>query len=280
MRFSVLIPVYKTEPQLFEKCINFAKNQITKNDSRFLDYEIVICFDGKCKEHDFLRSMLDTLLVKRNCSYQVFTSEENQGVSATRNNCLSLAQGDWIVWCDSDDTLQPFALSVLEDYIVKYQDKYDCYCYKANIYDLVGVDYSKSMIDNYIGDTVFYDLHTSNAYFGKVPEVLWRKCISKQFIDKNKISFDNDIKLYDDWYFHNILCMHLTTVYKIDKALYNYTIRENSLSSNSEKDNKRDYILKIAEKLWKQAENRAYGLDYLEQQERIDDYCKEFLGIK
>ena len=275
MRFSILVPSYRTEVHLIKRCIESIRNQKTKYGQPFYDMEIIVSCGKQTLEYPetfkYLKSIKGLGGIK-------LVEVDHPNVSKSRNACLDLAQGDWIVWCDSDDTLQPFALDTLEDYIISLGHKYDCFCYKANIYG-EKLDYAKSMIDNYVGDYVFTDLCSSNEHFFKVPEVLWRKCIKRQFIVNNNIRFDDEIKLYDDWYFHNLLCLRLSKAYKIDKALYNYFIRENSLSTESEKENKRTYIYRVRDKVWEKLKPFIGNSEtYLQMySQRLDDYCDKFV---
>lgn len=280
MRFSILVPVHKTPISEFIRCIKSIKNQVTKYGQRFYDYEVVFIYADRCNENKFLMDLVRKEYALNAPIYrQVWFNKSGKTVSASRQKAFEYSQGDWIVWCDSDDTLQPFALDTLESYIVKGQKKYNCYCFKANIYDNEILDYAESMIDNYVGDYEYKNISSVVGDFEKVPETLWTKCVSSKFIRDNSIEFDPSIKLYDDWFYHNLLCISDLKALKIDKALYNYYIRENSLSTTSEKENKRSYIKEVADKLKPHFEERLKDKASEYIYTRLDKYCEEFLKV-
>lgn len=273
MRFSILIPVHKTPFELMKRCINSLCNQKTHYGQPFSDFEVIIVFDGNCKEHKTLEEYFSSQYTGAK-----FITKEKGNVSQARNCALDSAQGDWILWCDSDDAYQPFALQELEDLIKKKGKEYDCFVYKANILNSTALNYAHTMVDNYVGDYEYKDLTTSNKDYFKVTEVLWRKCIKRKFLVDNNLRFNDQIVLYDDWYFHVMLCMKLNKAYKLDKALYNYYIREDSLSTKSEKENKRSYIYKIRDLIHEKLDKEPLvcGLSEIYRQ-RIDEYCDNFV---
>lgn len=273
MRFSIVIPVYKTPEKLFSRCLASILGQINDYGQKYLDYEIILVYDGCLKEHDTIHSYTDRKMKSIvNPTYkQAYIPKCT--VSAARNKCLELAQGDWIIWVDSDDTLQSFALWELEKLISKEGSNYDCFIYKANIFGN-GLSYAKQMVDNYTfqGEMKFKE---DVDKYKKVPEVLWRKCIRRKFLIDNNIKFNNTIKLYDDWYFHMLLMTYNPNCYKLPKALYNYHIRKNSLSTTSEKQNKRNYVYEVQDSLLEELSNRY--IITVSLQKYLEEYCKEFI---
>ena len=91
---SVIIPVYNVEKHL-NKCLDSIVNQTYKN------LEIIIINDGSkdasaeiCREYAEKDNRI------------VFVSRENRGVSATRNEGIDLAHGDYFSFIDADDYLE------------------------------------------------------------------------------------------------------------------------------------------------------------------------------
>ncbi|MBR2883986.1 MAG: glycosyltransferase family 2 protein [Clostridia bacterium] len=91
---SVIIPVYNVEKHL-NKCLDSIVNQTYKN------LEIIIINDGSkdasaeiCREYAEKDNRI------------VFVSRENRGVSATRNEGIELAHGDYFSFIDADDYLE------------------------------------------------------------------------------------------------------------------------------------------------------------------------------
>lgn len=98
---SVIVPVYNTEKYI-KSCIDSILSQTVSN------FELILIDDGStdnsgeiCDEYS-----------ERNAN--VFTlHQKNKGVSAARNRGIKKAMGDYIVFVDSDDWVEPDYLEVL-----------------------------------------------------------------------------------------------------------------------------------------------------------------------
>lgn len=90
-KISIIVPVYNTSPYL-EKCLDSLVNQTYKN------IEIICVNDGST---DNSAEILQKYSEKY--SNLMFIDQKNQGVSAARNNALSKAEGDYLMFVDSDD---------------------------------------------------------------------------------------------------------------------------------------------------------------------------------
>lgn len=92
---SVIVPVYKVEPYL-RRCVDSILSQT------FSDFELILVDDGSpdncpaiCEEY--------AASDKRVC----VVHKENGGLSSARNAGLRIAQGRYIMFCDSDDYVSP-----------------------------------------------------------------------------------------------------------------------------------------------------------------------------
>lgn len=102
-KISVIIPVYKAENYLAE-CIDSILAQT------FSDFELILVDDGSpdncaciCREY-----------VDRDSRIR-FLQQENRGQAAARNRAMTIAQGQWICFVDSDDVIHPQYLQTLYD---------------------------------------------------------------------------------------------------------------------------------------------------------------------
>ena len=104
-KISVIIPVYNAELYL-KRCIDSVLNQ------SFKSFEIIAIDDGS-KDNSF--KILN--------EYQQFSpnirtlSRENKGAAYTRNEGIKLAKGEFIMFIDSDDYINPDYLQVFYDEI-------------------------------------------------------------------------------------------------------------------------------------------------------------------
>ncbi len=102
MRFSVIVPVYNVERYL-ETCVASVIAQTCRN------YELILVDDGSTDQSG---AMCDQLAQQYHC--QVI-HRENGGLGAARNTGIEAAQGDYLVFLDSDDFLSPDTLQGLSD---------------------------------------------------------------------------------------------------------------------------------------------------------------------
>ncbi|MDH6343381.1 glycosyltransferase involved in cell wall biosynthesis [Parabacteroides sp. PFB2-12] len=101
MQLSIIIPVYNVEAYL-EECLNSCLEQ----DIPHADYEIIAINDGS---PDGSLAILERYADK----YPNITvlSQENKGLSATRNRGIEVAKGEYIWFIDSDDWIERNCLS-------------------------------------------------------------------------------------------------------------------------------------------------------------------------
>ena len=97
-KFSIVIPVYNVEDYIKE-CLDSIMNQT------FKDYEVIVVNDGtKDNSMDIVKK------------YKVKTiNQENGGLSAARNNGAKHAKGEYLLFIDSDDTIEPDLLKELNN---------------------------------------------------------------------------------------------------------------------------------------------------------------------
>ncbi|MDH6314239.1 glycosyltransferase involved in cell wall biosynthesis [Parabacteroides sp. PFB2-10] len=103
MHLSLIIPVYNVEAYL-EECLDSCLEQ----DIPHSDYEIIAINDGS---PDGSLAILERYAAK----YPNITvlSQENRGLSATRNRGIEVAKGEYIWFIDSDDWIEKNCLSSL-----------------------------------------------------------------------------------------------------------------------------------------------------------------------
>lgn len=122
MRFSIIVPVYNVEDYLAQ-CID----SILLQDHK--DYELILVDDGST---DASGAICDTYKEQWDGHDGIrilVIHQVNQGLSGARNSGLNAASGDWIVFIDSDDWVEPVLLSTLEEAI--QASPADLYSYNA-----------------------------------------------------------------------------------------------------------------------------------------------------
>lgn len=99
MLFSVLIP-NRGYKESFRKCIQSIKNQ--EIDESF-SYELIICDQSEPEDRTMIKKALDDIIGENN--YEFIQSKE-RGVLISRHKLLQEANGDYIVFIDSDDYVE------------------------------------------------------------------------------------------------------------------------------------------------------------------------------
>lgn len=102
MLISVIIPVYNTE-KFIARCIESVQNQT------FQDFEIIIVDD---KTPDGAMAIAESYAMRDN-RIRIIHHERNRGLMVARRTGYQIAQGDYLMFLDSDDSLPSDALESL-----------------------------------------------------------------------------------------------------------------------------------------------------------------------
>ena len=99
--FSILVPIYNTDPEYLLPMIESVQNQIYPHWQ--------LCLVDDCSPKSYLKRILEhEALNDDRISIQL--NEVNQGISVTTNDALAMAKGDYIALLDHDDEISIDAL--------------------------------------------------------------------------------------------------------------------------------------------------------------------------
>ena len=116
MLFSIIIPTYNRLP-ILKKCIQSLENQQLK-DGKISDYEIIIVDDGSTDETlSWLEKNSEAL------PHVVYFIQKHQGPAAARNLGVEKAQGNTIIFIDSDLVVTENFLQAHADALVAGKEK-------------------------------------------------------------------------------------------------------------------------------------------------------------
>lgn len=215
MRYSVIIPVYNAEGTL-QRCLDSLVRQ------QFSDYELLIINDGSTDGSDAIcREYANTYSCVR------YFAKENGGVSSARNLGLEQAEGEYILFVDSDDY-------VSQDYFALIS-----HTLESNAVDLLMFGYRNFGGVSTEWDTgEFYeDAETGIAkqISSVMQQYLFSSLLSKgfkrQIIEQHNIRFANDLAIGEDQTFIFTFAMHIRSIGSIGNHLYNVDVSDgNSLS--------------------------------------------------
>lgn len=103
IKLSIIVPIYGVE-QYLHKCVDSLLNQ----DIPSSEYEIILVDDGG---HDACPQICDEYAAAHENIRVIH--RENGGLSAARNSGIEVAQGEYIMFVDSDDYIEPNVLNGL-----------------------------------------------------------------------------------------------------------------------------------------------------------------------
>lgn len=107
MMFSIIIPIYNTRKYL-SKCLNSIKHQY------YTDFEVILINDGSTDGSEAICNQY----AEEDVRFKVF-HQKNSGQATARNNGIDRAEGEYILFVDSDDWIHINLLSYLHDVIKK-----------------------------------------------------------------------------------------------------------------------------------------------------------------
>ena len=117
LKFSIVVPLYRTPLKFLHEMVDSVVNQIYQN------WELILVNSTpECVE---LCAALDQLADER---IRVITLDSNEGISGNTNYGITEAKGDFVVFFDHDDTLDPFALYRYAERIQDCPDTDALYC--------------------------------------------------------------------------------------------------------------------------------------------------------
>ena len=220
---SVIIPVYNTEKYLHE-CLDSVCNQT------FKDIEIICVDDGSTD-----KSLAVLKQYQQKDDRIKILEQKNKGGGAARNYGLSIAQGDYVIFLDSDDFFEENFISELYSKIT-LENADMCVC-DFRKYDMSSGEYSKPMYLRYDYlpcESIFNYSNIPNYIFNFSSIAVWTKMYSKSFLIENNISFQ-EIQRHNDAYFNCIALAQAQKICVVDKVLGNYRVGNttNLQSTNS-----------------------------------------------
>lgn len=196
---SVIIPAYNCKDTLSAAVLSVAEN--------FKDTEIIIIDDGST---DGTSDLIEDLTRGYGCI--VSKRINNSGPANARNEGIKTAQGDFVMFIDSDDT---FAKNTFETVTQHLTENTDLLIFGFR--------------QNFLGraEDKIYSLDSpftvDEYYKNNLLNQVWNKAYRREFLIKNNILFRN-YRYGEDRIFNAEVLKHSPNVQTIADVLYNYNI--------------------------------------------------------
>ena len=225
-KVSVIVPVYNVELYI-ERCARSLFEQSLE------DIEIIFVDD---RSPDRSIAVVKDLLVKypHRASSVIFAEhKKNKGLTNARNTGLSLASGEFIIHCDSDDWMDTSMLQKMYDSAIRegadivYCDFYMYYKDRQEQYhNLPAIHDRASFIRKYLLELT----------------VLWNFMAKKELYDRYDLKSPEHITYCEDLHLAMKLYYYAGNICKVDEPLYYYNRANvssllNSVSIKAMQDN-------------------------------------------
>jgi len=209
-KFSIIIPVYNVEKYIKE-CLDSVMNQTYNN------YEVIVVNDGtKDRSMDIVKNY-DVKVI----------NQENQGLSAARNIGASKAKGEYILFVDSDDTIETDLLQRLDKALEKDTDLIR-YQLREVYEDKESIDYKEESFSTCSGENAFKKICKYH-----IVEAAPVYAIRREFFEKEKFEFAKGM-VHEDFGLIPLIIMKAKKVKSISYIGYNYRQRSNSIMSTND----------------------------------------------
>jgi glycosyltransferase involved in cell wall biosynthesis len=229
---SIIVPNYRAEKELLIRCI---KSILDRGGDRI---EIVLVDDGNT---DGYRNEVYSDAVFEDTRIKLI-KQDNQGVSAARNNGVAEARGEYIAFVDADDV-------VMGDFVnesLSIAEKYDADMVIGGLIELRFKNAMPRETDD-LGTVVFekehvnrvkamlvgrcYYIKDSKGYVGRGPVAkLVRRSIAQS------VRFDTELSIYEDTVWNMDVVEKCGRICRVDRVWYGYNYTEQSASKGFHPD--------------------------------------------
>ncbi len=223
--FSVVMPAFGVEKYL-ENAVNSILSQT------LCDCEIIIVDDAS---KDNSGKIADTFAEKHS-NIKVIHHEINRGLSEARNSGLRAASGDFILFMDPDDTVEPTLFEEIKISLEKQEADVVVFGMTEDYYDKNGV-LQNSVPISYSAETLYLDtaekVHNEilslekKTFYGYA----WNKVYRREYLEKIDAKFET-VVLIEDIVFNVNVFNSLSSLIILNSTPYHYMKRMDESLTN------------------------------------------------
>lgn len=220
LRFSVIIPVYNTAPYL-AACLDsvFAQPK---------EVEVICVNDGST---DPSAEILQAY--KEQHPQMVVLTQTNAGLSAARNAGIRAATGEYVLFLDSDDCLQPNALADLENAVVANSP--DIVAFNSTLWFAENTEEERTEPNTPFNHTEARVFNCGMDYLrrfvqqrGWGPSAACFYAYRREMLKENRLAFPVGMLHEDELFVPQALCL-AGQVVTLPQSLYLYRMRTTSI---------------------------------------------------
>lgn len=219
MEFSIIVAIYNVEKYL-GKCLDSLKPLTYRN------FEIIFVDDGSTdKSLSMVEQFLEETPPSGKCK---IISQRHAGLSSARNIGLDNAKGNYVIFVDGDDYINPIKLLELCQHVRSDVDVTIC---PPSVEYLALSNFKES--DKRYFSLPFRGIKQATEVDPfSVPAVAWSKLYKLETIKRIKLRFPLGL-FYEDNYWHWMFMKNATSIFFSDISFYNYVRRPGSIMSNT-----------------------------------------------
>lgn len=218
VKISVVIPVYNAEEYL-DACLASIQDQSMSS------FEAIMVDDGSTDSSPLICERYSATDPRFK-----LIRKPNGGVSSARNAGLEIAQGEYVMFVDSDDVLLPDAMNTLYE---ASQGRADFVLGGFETYlENILRDKRSPHAGFFEGETltVFYDRNVvHNGVYLNSP---WAKLYSLRIVKERNLMFRHGVSYGEDMLFVHSFLLHADRIAVTAAPVYGYNVRIGSLSSD------------------------------------------------
>ena len=236
-RVSIIVPVYKVPVEYLRACVESCCSQTLR------ELEILLIDDGSpdqcgavCEEYAAQDPRIRVI------------HKENGGLSAARNTGFLAATGEWIMFVDGDDWIEPEMCACLYETALR-EDVQLVMCGLFRDYGHSSEEYHFYIKEKtYRGAECRWLQQQLLVYNGNIA-VAYAKLINRQFLLEHSILHDEELRQGAEGLEFNLrLFEKLSAAAFVNRPFYHYLYNENSISASHDEKNHR-YVLACFEKI-------------------------------
>ncbi len=226
MQVSIISPVYNVAPYICE-CIDSILNQTMK------DWEVIFVDDHSTDQSvEVAKKHLETVSQNYRDRFKFLETPSNSGPGVSRNLGIQNAKGEYIIFLDSDDKLEP---QMLDRLLLKAYGGINLMHIGTPGVDLVycnAKSFGNSRKTKVLRNP---DIEMGkNYYLGHFKTYIWTYLYRRKFLIDNNLEFPSERASEDTNFLTRVLLL-AKSIRRVDEALYLYRVRPQSLTTAKNK---------------------------------------------
>lgn len=239
---SIIVPVYNTE-RYIEKCLTSIINQ------SYQAIEIIIVNDGST---DNSLNICNNFEI-RDQRIRVFSHYENKGLSCALNTGLDNATGDFLMFVDSDDWIDPNGVEYLMNLVNKHPNVDFIRSYNRKVFFNNDIKEPEvNSLETLIDKGTLLNNHQIGGFVSSI-------FVRRNVVENNKLRFNVDLQIKMDYLFNWQCVLNCKNIIVSQNVFYNYCFRSTSLINTN---------------------SFTKSLNHLRVSELVYEYSKPFWGNK